>query len=742
MADTYTIQFRRGMYADFDTSKIRPGEPVAILGNDPSVPSGKALYIAFAANDVRRLCSIEDISEMVNAGEFVGPQGPKGDKGDVGPQGPKGDKGDVGPKGDSMSDEQVAQLEQNKKDINSLKEDLSDSVYIGGKLIYDKTFEVSSGISTLDEYALQNVLVYDDIIDIVLSSDSESQDFFEFFSYVIFDTRSPGVYMHDFGRRTLRAYENVKRISLRMGKNNTFAGTLNVKIYKRSERQVLSDIAINDGTVIKQTTPQNIKDVYNNICIPRGGDYLFKMFNHDLNKKCDIFLQNYKSEVVYRITNNGTNKEYYFKLTDEQAKSVYSLVIRFWAADNTESFDFTLEYGSAAKVNKKQIQKYSQRLIGAIFFDGWRGKWDNSTYSKNSQDLYEKSSVYDSEYPDWREKYKSLYGHYPTQQMSFSISFPEEVAKLQNVDGEYYPLLPSRKPLSSYNDVPLGWVNTNTQEQIEAQIDMAFEYGIDFWAIVTGMNSKYFSDGSFNEEMWFNNNPSIKFVMNASNKYKIKFCLINTFSPKSETGIENVLMRKFIHEKIMSDPQYLYVDGKPVLLEYVCNENNQSDGIFESYCHLKNMAIIASGYNGFGIDGIYNYAGYTGNLTSESVYKQTEYSVLSQNNFSNTKQNFTDTLGTMMFPVSSGRALSARSDFNTNADYSSPTKDELTSAITDIIDYAETLEISDKILLIYAWNEFCEGGWLMPTQYEIDNGSGYYRLESVKDAKTYWKSLL
>lgn len=87
MANTYTIQFRRGMYSDFDTSKIRPGEPVAILGNDPSVPSGKALYIAFAANDVRRLCSIEDISEMVNAGEFVGPQGPKGEKGDTGARG-------------------------------------------------------------------------------------------------------------------------------------------------------------------------------------------------------------------------------------------------------------------------------------------------------------------------------------------------------------------------------------------------------------------------------------------------------------------------------------------------------------------------------------------------------------------------------------------------------------------------------------------------------------------------------
>lgn len=95
MAGTYTIQFRRGMYADFDTSKIRPGEPVAILGNDPSVPSGKALYIAFAANDVRRLCSIEDISEMVNAGEFVGPQGPKGEKGDKGDPGENGVDGTV-----------------------------------------------------------------------------------------------------------------------------------------------------------------------------------------------------------------------------------------------------------------------------------------------------------------------------------------------------------------------------------------------------------------------------------------------------------------------------------------------------------------------------------------------------------------------------------------------------------------------------------------------------------------------
>lgn len=136
MADTYTIQFRRGMYADFDTSKIRPGEPVAILGNDPSVPSGKALYIAFAANDVRRLCSIEDILEMVNAGEFVGPQGPKGEKGDVGPQGPRGEKGEQGKDGTSFN---ILGTKESEADL-PLNAEKNDAYLIDGETwVFDGT---------------------------------------------------------------------------------------------------------------------------------------------------------------------------------------------------------------------------------------------------------------------------------------------------------------------------------------------------------------------------------------------------------------------------------------------------------------------------------------------------------------------------------------------------------------------------------------------------------------------------
>ena len=634
-----------------------------------------------------------------------------------------------------------------REQVSSLKEDLVNSDYIGGKLIYDRTFDVLSGANIFIN-AVEHALVSGDIIDVVLSSDAENKGSLEFYSYVVYsNTASTSrIVKYNFGKCTLKIFDDVSYVSLRVGEHNTFVGKLNVKIYTRSERQVLSDIAINDGTVIKQTTPQNIKDVYYNICIPRGGDYFFKIFNHDPNKKCRISLVNFKNAEVYIITTNGINKEYYFNLTDEQAKSVYSLNITFWESDNTESFNFELKYGTAAKTGKilttPKTIKHAQRLIGAVFFDGWRGKWDNTTYSTESQALYEKSSIYDSKYPDWREKYKSLYGHYPTVQMSFSISFPEEVAKLQNAGGESYPLLPSRKPLSAYNGVPLGWVNTSTQAQIEAQIDMAYEYGVDFWAIVMGMSPKYFSDGAFNKEAWLEGNPVIKAVLNASNKYKIKFCLINTFSPKSETGLENMLARKFIYDEIMSDPQYLYVDGNPVLLEYVYSANSQSDGIFEPYCHLKNMKVISSGYNGYGVDGIYAYGGYPPALTSDNTYKQADYSALAQNNLAVTKQNFSKSSGTMMLPVSCGRAMSARSDFKINADFANPTKKELTSAITDVINYSETLDIADKVILVYAWNEFCEGGWLMPTQHEIDNGSGYYRLESVKDAKTYWKSLL
>lgn len=73
----------RGPYADFDKSKALDGEFQVVTANDPNVPSGKAVYIAFAAGDVRRLVSIEDIEQMVEEDQFKGDKGDRGDPGAV-----------------------------------------------------------------------------------------------------------------------------------------------------------------------------------------------------------------------------------------------------------------------------------------------------------------------------------------------------------------------------------------------------------------------------------------------------------------------------------------------------------------------------------------------------------------------------------------------------------------------------------------------------------------------------------
>lgn len=99
------IQHLRGSYNNFDKSRALPGEFQVVVSDDPSVPSGKAIYIAFSAGDVRRLVSIEDIDAMVADGQF---KGEKGDTGDTGPVGPKGADGTV--TFEALTDEQKASL--------------------------------------------------------------------------------------------------------------------------------------------------------------------------------------------------------------------------------------------------------------------------------------------------------------------------------------------------------------------------------------------------------------------------------------------------------------------------------------------------------------------------------------------------------------------------------------------------------------------------------------------------------
>lgn len=110
------IQVRRGSGAELQAQKekLKQGEPVAILSDDPDAPSGKAFYVCYGNSDVRRMVSLEDLEAMQERGDFDGPQGPPGPQG---PQGPPGEDGSVS--FEDLTPEQKESLKGDKGDTGT-----------------------------------------------------------------------------------------------------------------------------------------------------------------------------------------------------------------------------------------------------------------------------------------------------------------------------------------------------------------------------------------------------------------------------------------------------------------------------------------------------------------------------------------------------------------------------------------------------------------------------------------------
>ena len=67
------IQMRRGAYADFDPSKMLPGELAVVVSGDTTTDTGKGIYICFSAGDVQRLSTYEEITTDINKAIEVSP---------------------------------------------------------------------------------------------------------------------------------------------------------------------------------------------------------------------------------------------------------------------------------------------------------------------------------------------------------------------------------------------------------------------------------------------------------------------------------------------------------------------------------------------------------------------------------------------------------------------------------------------------------------------------------------------
>lgn len=60
------IQTRRGNYADFDPDKMLPGEFATVTSGDPGAEDGRSVYACFAAGDVKRMATYEDMQENID----------------------------------------------------------------------------------------------------------------------------------------------------------------------------------------------------------------------------------------------------------------------------------------------------------------------------------------------------------------------------------------------------------------------------------------------------------------------------------------------------------------------------------------------------------------------------------------------------------------------------------------------------------------------------------------------------
>ena len=56
------IQMRRGAYADFDPTKMKPGEIAVVQSGDPLATDGKAIYACITAGDVKRMATQDELS--------------------------------------------------------------------------------------------------------------------------------------------------------------------------------------------------------------------------------------------------------------------------------------------------------------------------------------------------------------------------------------------------------------------------------------------------------------------------------------------------------------------------------------------------------------------------------------------------------------------------------------------------------------------------------------------------------
>lgn len=324
-------------------------------------------------------------------------------------------------------------------------------------------------------------------------------------------------------------------------------------------------------------------------------------------------------------------------------------------------------------------QKKPQVNIGAYYYDGW------ASHSRLANDPNE----------PWAK------------------NLPSQVTRRMVEE------FPDREPVWGWRD--------DSQEIMEKQIDLAADNGIKFFAFCW-----YWKDnnGPINPEVIekLAQHTSMNLYLKAKNKNRIKFCLLVANHQGSEIkGTDNWGKATEYWMKYFNDPQYVKVDGKPLVIIFSPG-GIDNDAMARMQEVSKQQGLKA----GLSIAGC-------GNTSSKNFNFRTHYNMNPGYTAGHEEHKYSELVadhekqwnGTEVQPYIpevtvawDKRPWEDKSGNGTGGAkegwyFPDRTTDQFKSFLTDAIKWMDqhpTQTTKERYLMIYAWNELGEGGYLVPTK--------------------------
>ena len=271
-----------------------------------------------------------------------------------------------------------------------------------------------------------------------------------------------------------------------------------------------------------------------------------------------------------------------------------------------------------------------------------------------------------------------------------------------------------------------GWRN-DSQDIMERQIDLAAENGIDFFLYCWYWKN---DRGALNEAAIKSDSKhtSLDLYLKAKNKKKIQYSLlIANHSGAEILGNDNWEAAVKYWVQYFRDPQYLTVDGKPLVVIFGTGDEAIND---TEITRMQEAAVKAGFKNGLSI------AGCGGNAKRKAFTHSTHYNLTSgyssgsaekpfQLLIDNAKPQWVGTEAQPYIPVLNSGWDKRPWEGPDGLDqvegwyFTGDTPDLFKSFLNDAItwmDHNPTKTTKERLTLIYAWNELGEGGYLVPTK--------------------------